>query len=207
MCNKARANPPLPVKPLPSSGCCFCHEEVQLLRYWYRVGRIQLVSSISGGHRGRSKDKEHGCRWWWWGGATFECMVPWPSLKCGGWGGLSKKERSKGLTLACLLGPFVFELHFLLILKDPLLISEEMVLEHSVLRDPHLEFGFSEDLPLIKKNTNFLYLFLFMAMTLLNWRTTKLKGSLSGFRRRPLLRILTKFHLCNQTFYEGTIMF
>lgn len=49
------------------------------------------------------------------------------------------------MTLACLLGPFVFELHFLLILKDPLLISEEMVLEHSVLRDPHLEFGFSEE--------------------------------------------------------------
>lgn len=72
------------------------------------------------------------------------------------------------MTLACLLGPFVFELHFLLILKDPLLISEEMVLEHSVLRDPHLEFGFSEDLPLIKKNTNLLHLFLFMAMTLLN---------------------------------------
>lgn len=72
------------------------------------------------------------------------------------------------MTLACLLGPFVFELHFLLILKDPLLISEEMALEHSVLRDPHLEFGFSEDLPLIKKKTNLLHLFLFMAMTLLN---------------------------------------
>lgn len=25
------------------------------------------MSSISGGHRGRSKDKEHGCRWWWGG--------------------------------------------------------------------------------------------------------------------------------------------
>lgn len=59
------------------------------------------------------------------------------------------------MTLACLLGPFVFELHFLLILKDPLLISEEMALEHSVLRDPHLEFGFSEDLPLIKKKYQF----------------------------------------------------
>lgn len=205
MCNKARANPPLPVKPLPSSGCCFCHEEVQLLRYWYRVGRIQLVSSISGGHRGRSKDKEHGSRWWW-GGATFECMVPWPSLKRGGWGGLSKKERSKGLTLACLLGPFVFELHFLLILKDPLLISEEIVLEHSVLRDPHLVWIFWGSTT-NKKNTNLLHLFLFIAMTLLKWRTTKLKGSLSRFRRRPLLRILTKFNLCNQTFYEGTIMF